>query len=173
MDGQVALHWSTGSEIDNHSFVIERSSGQSFAEIAQISAQGGAGTTEYTYVDANVQAGHTYSYRLVDISIYGYPTVHTDNVVEVTLAGDFRLAQNYPNPFNPATTIRFSVPTSAQTSLNVYDMGGRLVNTLVNGQLEAGNHQVTWDASGLPSGLYVYRLTVGGQTASGKMMFLK
>jgi hypothetical protein len=172
--GQVALHWSTGSEIDNHSFVIERSSDQgSFAEIAQISSEGGVGTTDYSYVDANVQTGHTYFYRLVDVSIYGYPTVHADNVVEITLVGDFRLAQNYPNPFNPTTTIRFSVAAAAQTSLKVYDMGGRLVNTLVNGLYDAGNHQVTWDASGLPSGLYVYRLTVGDQTASGKMMFLK
>jgi len=175
VNGQVALHWSTGSEIDNHSFVIERSNSAqgAFAEIAQISAQGGAGTTEYNYVDADVQAGHTYCYRLVDVNIYGYPTVHADNLVEVTLAGEFRLAQNYPNPFNPATTIRFSVPATTQTSLMVYDMGGRLVGTLVNGLLDAGNHQVTWDASGLPSGLYVYRLTVGDQTASGKMMFLK
>ena len=175
VDGQVVLSWSTGSEIDNHSFVIERSGSEQgdFVEIVQVPATGGVGTTEYSYVDGSVQTGHTYFYRLVDVTIYGYPTVHTDNVVSVTLTGNFRLAQNYPNPFNPATTIRFSVATSAQTSLKIYDMGGRLVNTLVNGSLDAGNHQVTWDASGLPSGMYVYRLTVGDQTASGKMMYLK
>jgi hypothetical protein len=173
--GKVMLHWSTGSEVDNYKFQIERSVGLqgNFEIIAEIPSSNGVGTTEYSYQDANVQAGNTYSYRITDVSIYGYPTVHSNNIVEVALAGDFALEQNHPNPFNPTTSIRFSVPTTGQTRLDVYDMSGRLVTTLVNGQMTAGSHQATWNATNMPSGMYIYRLTAGNQTASGKMMFVK
>jgi hypothetical protein len=173
-DGQAILHWSTGSEVDNYSFVILRSNSAQgeFVEIAEMPSTGNVGTTDYSYTDANVQMGQTYHYMIKDVSIYGYPTLHQD-VVTVTLASDFRLAQNYPNPFNPTTNIRFTVPTASQTTLKVYDMNGRLVTTLVNGLVDAGTHQVAWNASDMPSGMYIYRLTVGDQTASGKMMFVK
>jgi hypothetical protein len=175
VDSRVILRWSTGSEIDNHSFVIERSTSLegSFAEIAQISAQGGVGTREYTYVDANVQTGQTYFYRLVDVSIYGYPTVHADNIVEVTLAGDFRLAQNYPNPFNPTTAIRYQLSADSYVSLNVYDAAGRLVSELVDGWREAGHHQIAFDGSALPSGIYFARLQAGKFSQAQKMVLMK
>lgn len=172
---RVDLHWMTGSEVENYSFIVMRSTSEQgeFAAIAEIPATGnGVGTTNYSFTDVNVQAGNTYYYMIKDVSIYGYPTLHND-VVAVSLAGEFALAQNYPNPFNPETTIRFSVPASAQTRLDVYDVGGRLVQTLVNGTVDAGNHQITWNAKDLPSGMYIYRLTAGTQTATGKMMFVK
>ena len=70
----------------------------------------------------------------------------------------FVLEANYPNPFNPQTTIRFSVPESAQVKLAVYDVLGREVRVLVDGVREAGMHEVVFDASTLPSGTYLYRL---------------
>lgn len=173
--GHVMLHWTTASEVENYSFIILRGTSEQgdFAVIAEIPATGSvAGTTQYSFTDANVQAGNTYYYMMKDVSIYGYPTLHND-VVVVSLAGEFALAQNYPNPFNPETTIRFSVPTSAQTRLDVYDVSGRLVQTLVNGAMTAGDHQVSWNAKDVPSGMYIYRLTAGNQTATGKMMFVK
>jgi len=176
----VVISWTTGSEVDNYRFVIWRSNSAdgNFAAIADLQATGGVATTNYNYTDANVNAGVTYYYRLSDISIYGYETVH-EMVVSATpgaslgLAADFRLEQNYPNPFNPETTIRFSVPQTAQTVLAVFDMSGRQVATLVNGSLSAGYHQAVWNASDMTSGLYIYRLTSGDLTASGKMILTK
>jgi Secretion system C-terminal sorting domain/Two component regulator propeller len=85
----------------------------------------------------------------------------------------FALLQNYPNPFNPTTVIRFSIPQRERISLIVYDILGREVATLVNGDLEAGPHQATFDASKLASGIYLYRLKAGTFTATKKLVLLK
>jgi len=68
------------------------------------------------------------------------------------------LEGSYPNPFNPATTIRFSLPEPAQVRLVVFDVLGRQVRVLLDGTREAGAHEVVFDADGLPSGTYLYRL---------------
>jgi len=85
----------------------------------------------------------------------------------------FRLEENYPNPFNPSTTIRFSVPFSSMTTLKVYDISGREVESLVASNLEAGEHEVDFNASHLASGVYFYRLTSGSFTDVKKMMLVK
>jgi hypothetical protein len=86
---------------------------------------------------------------------------------------EFALSQNYPNPFNPSTQIRFSLPSSHVTRLTVYDMLGREVAVLVNGSMPAGAHSVTFDASGLSSGTYIYRLEAGGQVLTRRMTLVK
>jgi aminopeptidase N len=85
----------------------------------------------------------------------------------------FSLEQNYPNPFNPSTMIKFSLGKAGYTTLKLYDVLGKEVAALVNGELEAGQHEVTLDASSLPSGSYFYTLTSGSYTETRKMMFLK
>ncbi len=85
----------------------------------------------------------------------------------------FSLGQNYPNPFNPTTTIVFSVAKYGPASLRVYDLLGREVATLVNEELPAGTHQRMLSAEDLSTGLYIYRLAVGGKTEVRKMMVLK
>ncbi|TAK67576.1 MAG: T9SS type A sorting domain-containing protein [Bacteroidetes bacterium] len=72
----------------------------------------------------------------------------------------YALYQNYPNPFNPSTSLRFDLPMTGFTALNIYDMMGRLVATLVNTTMPPGRHEVAWDASGMPSGIYYYRISV-------------
>ena len=85
----------------------------------------------------------------------------------------FQLAQNFPNPFNPSTTLSFSIPSSSFVILKVYDMLGKEVRTLVNENKPAGIYGITFDATGLPSGLYFYRLQAGGQTITRKMLLVK
>jgi hypothetical protein len=85
----------------------------------------------------------------------------------------YGLAQNYPNPFNPTTTFEFKLPQAGQVRLAVFDLSGRLINTVVDGFRDAGVHKVAFDGSGLASGIYIYRLTAADYTASGKMMLLK
>ncbi len=86
---------------------------------------------------------------------------------------DFRLLQNYPNPFNPSTAIRFTLPKRESVSLKVYDVLGRKVATLLNGQLPAGDHRVKFDGQNLPSGVYFYRLRAGNFVKTRKMLLLR
>ncbi len=86
---------------------------------------------------------------------------------------ELSLEQNYPNPFNPATNIEFTVPETQDVTITVYDMLGREVSTLVNEQMSAGSHTVTFDASDLSSGTYIYRLEAGGEQITRQMTFVK
>lgn len=86
---------------------------------------------------------------------------------------DFRLEQNYPNPFNPATVINYKLSESDFVSLKVYDIIGNEVATLINKQQPAGSYSVNFDATNLPSGIYVYRLQAGSKIQTKKMTLLK
>jgi len=86
---------------------------------------------------------------------------------------EFALAQNYPNPFNPSTQIRFALRASGLARLTVYDVLGREVAVLVNGALPAGAHSVTFDASNLTSGVYMYKLEAGGMVMTKRMTLVK
>lgn len=86
---------------------------------------------------------------------------------------EFALQQNYPNPFNPETKIVYSIPRTGKVVLDVYDILGSRITTLVNTVQEAGAHSVQFNASMFPSGMYIYRLQAGGNTAICKMMLIK
>jgi len=88
-------------------------------------------------------------------------------------AGHLRAASGAPNPFNPTTTISYQLPVNSRVRLAVYDLAGRLVAELVNSAVNAGVHQVTWDASGTPSGIYFCRLEAGDFRAAQKVVLLK
>jgi len=89
------------------------------------------------------------------------------------LPSGFGLAQNYPNPFNPATTIEFSIPTAGPVRLDVFNVLGQTVATLVERPLSAGVHRIEFDASDQPSGIYFYRLTHASGSQTQKMILLK
>lgn len=104
----------------------------------------------------------------------------TTSVAQLDLGvpAEFEVAQNYPNPFNPSTVIRFGLPTESRVSVTIYDQLGREVSTLVNGSLSAGVHEARWDASGMASGLYFFRIeAVGADGArfvrTNKMVLMK
>ncbi|RJP74387.1 MAG: T9SS C-terminal target domain-containing protein [Candidatus Zixiibacteriota bacterium] len=86
---------------------------------------------------------------------------------------DYVLAPAHPNPFNPVTALGFRLPATGYVSVRVYDTAGREIRTLVEGWREAGSHEVTFDASGLPSGIYFARLSAGGKTQVQKLILLK
>ncbi len=114
----------------------------------------------------------------------GYTSTETkENYITITGIGlddtnpfpnEFALHQNYPNPFNAVTTVNFiTVETLHATSLQIYDVSGRLVETLVNEKLEPGYHEVNWDATNVSSGVYIYRLITHQKQITRKMVVLK
>lgn len=99
--------------------------------------------------------------------------VGTANEESTDLKVGFNLYQNYPNPFNPSTIVSFGIPESGFVSLKVYDLVGREVATLVNEEKPAGTYQVVFDANGLSSGVYIYRVETGGRSLTNKMLLIK
>ena len=99
--------------------------------------------------------------------------VITSTKEESSLPTQFLLSQNYPNPFNPTTSIKYSIPKSGLVTLKVYDILGRQVAELVNKQQEAGSYNVSFDASKLTSGVYLYKIESGSFVSTKKMMLVK
>jgi hypothetical protein len=129
-------------------------------------------TSSDTIVNFNLNYFHKLS-RLA-VATMAYLSLHDSltNTVEegegIILAG-FELGQNYPNPFNPTTTIEFSIPKAEFVTLKIYNILGEEVTTLVSERLTAGQYKYQWDASGLPSGVYFYKLeAVHPSTSSPK-----
>jgi len=83
------------------------------------------------------------------------------------------LEQNYPNPFNPSTQINFGLPKSGAVKLQVFDLLGKKITTLIDGPMQAGRQSVTFDASNLPSGMYIYRLETKSNVLVRKMILIK
>ena len=100
------------------------------------------------------------------------PVVSIDTETSVPLIG-YELSNSYPNPFNPIATIKYSLPKSGEVSLIVYNLKGEEIIRLVNSNQNAGSHKVTWDASGVTSGVYIYRIQAGDFVRTRKMVFLK
>jgi photosystem II stability/assembly factor-like uncharacterized protein len=107
-------------------------------------------------------------------SVYKWDSGVFTSVKEVNkIVDSYNLEQNYPNPFNPSTTIRFQVPNSSFVNLKVYDVLGKEVATLVNGEKPAGSYEVEFNAVGLPSEVYFYRIQAGNFVEMKKMLLLK
>jgi hypothetical protein len=180
-NGNIAqLKWSTATELNNMVFEIQRSTaGSDFVTIGFI--QGKGTTTEsnnYSYTDRTISPNTQYSYRLKQIDFDGRYAYSNIVNLGASLPLSFGLAQNYPNPFNPSTIISFDLPVNSSVSLDVYNLIGEKVTSVYRGELDAGNHEYNFDASNLPSGIYVYILNAVGSdmnqfTASKKMTLLK
>ena len=110
----------------------------------------------------------------IDLAIQGTtPPISIDGDKSGQLPKKFFLEQNYPNPFNPETVIEYTLPTAGKVSLVIYNLRGEEVALLFSGTVHAGNHQVTWDASNVSSGIYFYRLQAGDFVQTRKMLLLK
>ena len=89
------------------------------------------------------------------------------------IPGKFALHQNYPNPFNPVTTIRFDLASATNVKLTIFDITGRVVDELVNTNMNAGSYDLRWNATHLSSGMYLYRIETPEFTATNKLLLLK
>ncbi|MHB9011475.1 MAG: choice-of-anchor Q domain-containing protein [Ignavibacteriaceae bacterium] len=174
----VLLKWETATEVNNYGFDIERQVGSSQSAIGNWEKIGfvqGSGNSNspksYSFVDLSPLSGNS-QYRLKQIDNDG--SFKYSSVVKVTtLPKQFSLGQNYPNPFNPTTTISFSLPVDSKVELDVYNTIGQRVANLANGEMQAGYHNVEFNASRLASGIYFYRITAGSFNEVKKLILLK
>jgi len=178
----VSLNWQTATETNNKGFEIERASSESLRNTPRqevwkkIGFVNGNGTTteskSYSFVDNNVSSGN-YNYRLKQIDFDGSVKYSKEVIVNLNIPVVFSLQQNYPNPFNPTTTIEYSVPKDGFVNLTVYNILGQQVADLINKNMNAGKHQIVFNASKLASGVYYYRLESNSKVLIKKMLLLK
>ncbi|MBK8553656.1 MAG: T9SS type A sorting domain-containing protein [Ignavibacteria bacterium] len=175
----VTLRWTTGNELNNSGFHIERRhTGEDWINAGF--NKGNGTTTElssYEFTDKNLRSGK-YNYRLKQTDFNGnYEYFDLINEINIGSPEKFSLMQNYPNPFNPSTKIAFDLPYESEIRLAVYDMTGKEIAVLINQNLTAGFYEYQWDASGISSGTYFYRLfsNSGGikNTEVKKMMLIR
>ena len=175
----VNLKWSTVTEVNNFGFEIERAINNNELGIKDWKKIGfveGSGTSNaaknYSFIDKDLSAG-TYSYQLKQIDRGGQFKYSQSVQVEITAPSILKLSENFPNPFNPTTTISYALPTRANVSLRIFNLLGQEIATLENGQKEAGNYSVEWNALKVSSGVYFYQLDAGGLLQTKKLLLLK
>jgi hypothetical protein len=180
VSNSVVLNWRTMSETNNYGFYVQSkgSADEAFADIPGAFIAGHGTTIEPQSYSWTIPSGDAKWFRLKQIDLDG--SVHYSDQVNATLSAveenvpvAFGLDQNYPNPFNPTTNIGYRVEGSGSVRLAVYDMLGREVAVLVNDTKAAGKYNVEFNAKGLASGVYTYRLQAGQQVESKRLVVVK
>ncbi len=134
-----------------------------------------AADTYYVYVPYG-QGGYISSERIIITNLSNPCSQVGTGGTSQNLPQEYYLEQNYPNPFNPETKIKFAIPYtsgSLRTTLKIYDAIGREIETLLDEELTPGTHQLDWNASAYPSGVYFYTLSSGSFSQTRKMLMIK
>jgi|CZKP01.1.fsa_nt_gi glycosidase len=129
-----------------------------------------------TSMRVSVSGLNSFTFNLAGLQakVYSLQQYSTTSVAGVLPAVyNFQLSQNYPNPFNPSTSIRYSIPERSMVTLKIYDITGRELITLLNGEINAGNYEINFNASRLSSGVYFYILRSNTFVSTKKMLLLK
>lgn len=180
----VEIYWGTASEHNNKGFYVEKATedNKEFSSIAFVESQNGNSTVsqQYNYFDKDVVNNKTYIYRLrqVDVDGSNCDSYSQERKVKFVFGGDVELEANAPNPFSTSTSIAFRISETSNVKLEVLDMFGSVITTLVNGELKANRHVYNWNAATangnlVAPGTYVYRLTVNGNVYNSKMTVIR
>ncbi|MCG6958745.1 S8 family peptidase, partial [bacterium BMS3Abin03] len=172
---RIILKWETQTEINNYGFEIQRSDDRNEWNILGfVEGNGNSNSPKsYSYFDEGIKLTGKYYYRLRQIDNDGSSNYSEILEVNIGLPDELELKQNYPNPFNPTTTISFSIPQTGEVVLTVYNALGESVKTVAKGFLEQGEYSFSFNAEGLTSGIYIYRLRMGETILTRKMLLLK
>lgn len=175
--GSVLLEWDVFSDEALRGYLVYRSGRDEEGRGAPIQGNRPLIPSTRSFSDESVAAQTWYRYTLVVVREDGSEAAWLSRTVRAT-AAILQLEQNAPNPFNPSTSISFVLPGAARVRVEVFDVGGRRVRTLLDGAMIAGRHSVRWDGTSdhgtqVASGTYFYRLTAGKRVISRKMLLLK
>lgn len=181
---KIILKWVTESEVHNSHFIIDKSIDEiNFFTIANIPGQGNSTKkTEYKYEDVNAINGITYYYRLASCDYTG--NLEYSDALSITFQNPYEIKperffiyQNYPNPFNPSTKIYFDLPKDVFVTINIYNLKGNLVKTILKQNIKTGNHEAIWNGTDdfgrkVSSGVYIYSIQTKNFTQSKKMILI-
>ncbi len=175
---RVRLSWTTATESNNYGFEVQRwlNKAGSWQKIGFTEGHGTTSQLSYYSFTDRPKGGGKYSYRLKQIDIDG--KFSYSPIREVSVPIKFALYQNHPNPFNPETEISFELPVNAQVSLEIYNMLGQKIITLLNEQIPAGYHRIIWNGKDnigrmVGSGVYFYHIKTEGFEATKKLVLLR
>jgi photosystem II stability/assembly factor-like uncharacterized protein len=178
---EVTLNWTTATETNNQGFEIQRSESRDHPPLAEdwekIGYVSGYGTTtepkSYSFIDTDVYSGN-YKYRMKQLDYDGTFSYSKEIELNVDFSPqEFMLYQNYPNPFNSSTVISYQLPLISNVTLKVYDILGNELAILVNEEKQPGVYSISFDASTISSGIYLYQLKTGAFVHTNKMILTK
>ena len=138
------------------------------AMIAEYNTVNNQTTLVIVVPESNELFAYNGDFEIVDMII-----ANSQDRINVTMPNTFKLSEAYPNPFNPTTSMTLSVPEAGHVMVQVYNVMGQVVSTLANGTMDANTYTLTWDASGVSSGLYIVRAEALGTVSTQKLMLLK
>jgi Secretion system C-terminal sorting domain len=172
--GKVCLEWRCESETENSHFLIYRDD----SVIGHV--EGNGSTTEphdYAFVDDKIQPG-VHAYAIADVTYEGEEVMHDAVEIEIKVKleaenANFVLNKAYPNPFNPSVTINFQLSTFNRVTAVIYNTSGELIKELINTEMTPGSYDLTWDASGMPSGVYIVKLVAQNTVQTQKVVLMK
>jgi hypothetical protein len=177
---KVVLNWSTASEVNNYGFEVERAIKNeelgtgNWIKVGFVQGSGNSNSPkEYSFIDKTITKTGKYSYRLKQLDNDGKYQYSKEVGVDLGMPTAFALEQNYPNPFNPTTSMQYSVSSKQFVTIKVFDMLGREVAVLVNGEKEPGTYTAEFSSAGFASGTYIYRMQAGAFVQTKKMILLK
>lgn len=175
----VRLYWETSNEVNNAGFNVLRSNSEN-GPYQKLNSRLMLSNTkgEYAFLDTTATGGHTFYYKLEDLSLNGYSNQSEAIRVKLDLPGAFKVLQNYPNPFNPETTIRFQLPAKSDIRISIFNIRGQLVKALINERMAPGYYEISWDGTNnqdlrVASGVYYYRFHTKEYQSIKKMVLLK
>lgn len=178
IDDRVELTWATASETNNYGFDIQRkfSEKESWKKIGFVKGHGTTSQMNYYSFTDNPEGGGKYSFRLKQVDIDG--KFKYSSIREVNVPTKFALYQNHPNPFNPETSIGFELPVNTHVTLEIYNMLGQKIATLINEHRPAGFQQIVWDGKDnagrvVGSGVYFYHIKSDRFEATKKLVLLR
>lgn len=169
----VDLAWRTATESNNAGFEVQRRTGAGENDWQDLGFVQGAGSSstprDYTYTDMQIPSSGDAYYRLKQIDRDGKFDYSSVVSVKIGSSASFALFPNYPNPFRGTTTIAFTLPQDAQTSVKVYDLNGKLMKTIAEEYMKSGYNSMTMDAAGMMPGTYKYIVQSGPVLKAGTM----
>ncbi len=172
-DSMVKIEWQSNNETDFQFYTIYKKTDNIFEELKQ--------TIDTVFIDSDVLVGKSYSYAITATDHSGNESNPSENIdITVTSLEEesltpatYYLSQNYPNPFNPETTIKYGLKKTGIVKINVYDVLGNKVVTLLEGRKQAGIHTISFSGLYLSTGVYYYYIQAGNFTATRKMLLIK
>lgn len=178
----IDLYWETASETKSDKFIVEKRNAKSdeandWAQVSQIKAHGSSKVVNsYNWTDRNVTPKEVYQYRLRQVDLDGTQNCYTTNIVTVSYDKDaeFALYPNSPNPFANNTNITYTVPTNGAVTVDILDVSGVVVATVLESEVTAGTHTINWNGTNnagtmLSSGSYICRISANGRVETSKM----